>query len=77
MKSDLYYDCRCARSQVETGDIATECPQWNDIGAVDYVGKAAWMGHSKLKGKTKDQARAIFCKLFKAALADKKANFYP
>lgn len=77
VKSDLYYDCRGARSQVETGDIATECPQWNDIGAVDYVGKAAWMGHNKLKGRTKDQARAMFVKLFQDAVADKKAHFYP
>ncbi len=74
---DLYYDCRGARSQVETGDVAAESQQWNDIGAVDYVGKAAWMGHNKLKGRTKDQARAMFVKLFQDAVADKKAHFYP
>ena len=66
-----------ARSQVETGDITIECPQWNDIGAVDYGGKATWMGHHKLKGKTKGQARAFFCKLRNDALADKAAHFYP
>lgn len=66
-----------ARSQVDSGDITTECPQWNDIGAVDYVGKAIWLGHHKLKGKTKAQAQAIFCKLLNDALADKKAHFYP
>jgi acyl-CoA-binding protein len=35
------------------------------------------MGHHKLKGKTKEQARAIFCKLLNDALADKAAHFYP
>ena len=77
VKSDLYYDVHGARSQVDSGDITTECPQWNDIGAVDYVGKATWLGHHKLKGKSKAQAQAIFCKLLNDALADKKAHFYP
>jgi acyl-CoA-binding protein len=47
-----------------------------DVGAVDYIGKAEWKGHDMWKGKTADEARAIYVKLFKQARADLATNFY-
>jgi len=75
-RSLLYYDITGARKQVETGDLAVECPQWNEVGAVDYVGKAHWEGHNKWKGKTTTEARAVFCKLFNDAKAERSKHFF-
>jgi AP-3 complex subunit delta-1 len=76
LKPLLYYDIKGAKKQVNNGDVMVSCPQWNEVGAVDYVGKAEWGSYNKWKGKTTDQAKAVFCKLFKSAMADPKSNFF-
>jgi len=76
VRSDLYYDITGAKAQVDSGDVTEECPQWNDVGAVDYAGKAAWEGHKRWTGKSADEARAAFCALFADAKEDRANNFF-
>jgi len=76
LKPSLYYDLKGAKSQVDNGDVSIPCPEWNEVGAVDYAGKAEWNGYKKWKGKTSDQAKAVFCKLLKSAMSDPKSNFF-
>ena len=76
LKPSLYYDIKGAKSQVDNGDVSVPCPEWNEVGAVDYAGKAEWTGYNKWRGKTPDQAKAVFHKLFRSAMADPKSNFF-
>ena len=76
LKPAVYYDIVGAQAQATHGDVAIPCPDWNDVGAVDYLGKALWNGHDQYKGNTAEQARAIYCQKFSEALANKAKNFF-
>jgi AP-3 complex subunit delta-1 len=56
VRSEIYYEIAGAKMQIENGDCTEEEPQWNDLGAVDYLGKANWHGHMAWKGKSKEEA---------------------
>ena len=62
--------------QIESGDCTEKEPQWNDLGAVDYIGKAIWRGHTGWKGKSKEEAMAGFVALSKKEKHNYSDNFF-
>tara|TARA_B100000768_G_scaffold122884_1_gene113673 strand:- start:2851 stop:3129 length:279 start_codon:yes stop_codon:yes gene_type:complete len=76
VRSEMYYEIAGAKMQIENGDCTEEEPQWNDLGAVDYLGKANWHGHMAWKGKSKEEAMAGFVALGKKAKYNYSDNFF-
>lgn len=76
VRPEIFYEILGAKMQIESGDCTEEEPQWNDLGAVDYVGKAIWRGHTGWKGKSKEEAMAGFVALSKKAKHNYSDNFF-
>ena len=76
VRPEIFYEILGAKMQIESGDCTEEEPQWNDLGAVDYIGKAIWRGHTGWKGKSKDEAMAGFVHLSKKAKHNYSDNFF-
>ena len=72
VKTEDYYKVAAANKQVAEGDAPEEQPLWTDNGSVDYAGRMLFAEWNKLKGKTKDQAKAEFVYQYGRAFAESR-----
>mmetsp|Transcript_5420 Transcript_5420/g.7327 ORF Transcript_5420/g.7327 Transcript_5420/m.7327 type:complete len:210 (-) Transcript_5420:155-784(-) len=75
MKPTDWYRLEACSQQASAGDNETEKPMWAAHGGLDFNGRESWDQWAALKGKSKDDAKQEFCRVWAEAHADPKANF--